>query len=209
MEMLFRCHTETGPELMVTWAGRALQATMHPMTNAMLTNRKVENRLMFIRLDINPQANETHGSSQNFPIFTSGSGYQQAQGHPLNYLRMFMRISHQRTTYAALLPAIFLVLMLSLGTSLFAQSTTGNIRGTVISADDGIPLPDVEITVILKAGPVHNALSKTDGSFAFLDLKPGKYKVTAALVGFKTAKQTVFVTEGRTLVLDIGLKLSE
>jgi len=72
-----------------------------------------------------------------------------------------------------------------------AQTTsTGNIQGK-ITDDEGTPLPGVEITAespVLQG--IRTAVSDEKGSFRFLALVPGTYKITTKLQGFNTIVKT-------------------
>jgi hypothetical protein len=59
------------------------------------------------------------------------------------------------------------------------EPTTGHIRGTVVDRD-GSPFDQVRVTVHDVSGQTQIASRLTDGSswFGFVDLAPGRYKVT-------------------------------
>jgi hypothetical protein len=103
--------------------------------------------------------------------------------------------------------SFFLILCFVLISTTFAQTTTtGTIRGT-ITDNDGVPLPGVELTA---ESPVMQgiriAISSENGTFQFLALVPGTYKVTAKMQGFNTVMKTnVKVFLEFTTRLDIEL----
>ncbi len=93
-----------------------------------------------------------------------------------------------------------------------AQVITANLRGTVVSADDGTPMAEAQITLQNTAtGAVKTTTSNSDGEFAFAQLPVGgPYKVSADVQGFKTAEETgIFVSAGKTVEVKLALKLQE
>ncbi len=70
---------------------------------------------------------------------------------------------------------------------LFAQATLSTLRGTVSDPTGGI-LPGAEITLVDRTTNVvaRTLPSAADGSFEIPDLRPGLYKLTVTLKGFKT-----------------------
>ena len=81
-----------------------------------------------------------------------------------------------------------LVALLPAATS-FAQSTRGDIRGTVVD-DAGGALPGVTVEVqspVLQGERIE--LTDERGGFRFPALPPGSYAATFALEGFQTVEQ--------------------
>jgi hypothetical protein len=86
----------------------------------------------------------------------------------------------------------------------FGQSPAGTIEGHVIDAT-GLALPGATVTVM---GVDFTQTFTTDGlgSYRFLALEPGVYKVTTALDGFKThVRESVVVAIGQTVELPVTL----
>jgi hypothetical protein len=77
-----------------------------------------------------------------------------------------------------------LVAMLLVATSAFAQSTTGNIFGSVAD-DSGAPLPGVTVK-LTGVGAPQTAVTDAQGQFRFPALPIGGYKIEATLDGFST-----------------------
>lgn len=94
--------------------------------------------------------------------------------------------------------SMFLAIML-LTISAMAQS--GIIRGTVRTADGEAAQ---YVQVLLKGGG-RGTETKDDGTYEFNKVKPGKYTVTASLVGLETQEETVEVSAGETVSLDFEL----
>ena len=80
-----------------------------------------------------------------------------------------------------------------------------DLRGRVVAADDGRPLPDVEVRVDTggqNGGLSTRARSGADGRFTMRDLSPGRYQVVTDPVGFLLQKATTQVdTFGDELTL--------
>ncbi len=74
------------------------------------------------------------------------------------------------------------ILFLLAGGLAWAQSTTGNLYGTV-TEESGIALPGVKVTVT-GIGPTREQFTDGQGAFRFLALDPGGYTVLAELDGF-------------------------
>jgi Carboxypeptidase regulatory-like domain/TonB dependent receptor len=93
-------------------------------------------------------------------------------------------------------------------TLIFAQASTGSLRGVVSSPDGALP----NATIVAKfnaTGKTQTATSNADGSFVFAQLEPGFYTVTVSSSGFKTyVGNSVKIDVGRDYdlapVLEIG-----
>ncbi|HXT49746.1 MAG TPA: carboxypeptidase-like regulatory domain-containing protein, partial [Thermoanaerobaculia bacterium] len=91
--------------------------------------------------------------------------------------------------------------------SLFAASTTGQLKGKVSDAT-GAALPGVTITVTspTQIGGPKLVVTEADGSFAFPALTPGEYKLTANLEAFvPLEREGVQVRLDRTTEIEITL----
>jgi len=66
--------------------------------------------------------------------------------------------------------------------SVVFAGTTGKLAGTVRDARTGEPLPSVNVVI---EGTLLGAATNPDGYFVILNIPPGRYKVNAALVGYK------------------------
>ena len=86
-----------------------------------------------------------------------------------------------------------------------AQVTTADVVGTVSDSSGGL-LPGVTITARNDAtGNTETMITDAGGNFQILRLAPGRYRVTAALQGFKTIDSEVTLAIGDRFRL--GLKL--
>lgn len=91
-----------------------------------------------------------------------------------------------------------------------AQVTTSNLRGTVRSTDDKLPMAEVEVTVIhVPSGNVQTTTSNADGNYAFTNLRVGgPYVVKAEVIGFSPVIiENIFLSAGKTRDIPIGLQL--
>jgi hypothetical protein len=83
----------------------------------------------------------------------------------------------------------------------------GKLTGT-ITDDTGVPLPGVtvEITSDALIGGPRSSITSEKGTYAFLNLPVGKYRLTATLQGFKTAVQEdITINADTARVLDITM----
>jgi hypothetical protein len=91
-----------------------------------------------------------------------------------------------------------------------AQVTTSTLRGTVQSADDGLPMAEVEVTLLhIPSGSVQTTTSNTDGGYAFTNLRiGGPYVLRVEAIGFQPVLiENIFLTAGKTRDVPIGLQL--
>ncbi len=91
-----------------------------------------------------------------------------------------------------------------------AQVTTSNLRGTVQSADDRLPMAEIEVTLIhIPSGATQTTTSNADGNYAFTNLRVGgPYVVRAEAIGFQPVLiENIFLTAGKTRDVPIRLRL--
>ena len=90
-----------------------------------------------------------------------------------------------------------------------AQATTGTIAGTIIDESKAV-LPGVSVHVRnTETGVTRVLVTDERGSYRALELPPGIYAVTADLTGFtSTRRENLIVEIGRTVTVDIALKIS-
>src|SRR3954447_5823558 len=104
---------------------------------------------------------------------------------------------------------VFVVAAFLVAPSLWAQTTTGTIRG-VVTDDSGGVLPGVSVTL---KGPATAGTPTTTtneaGVYRFPNLGPGAYQITAELPGFNTSTQTgIQVALGASTEVAVQLKIS-
>ena len=83
-----------------------------------------------------------------------------------------------------------------------AQDSTGAVTGQVVDGTTQQPLANVEVAI---AGTPHRMLSRNDGSFLISGLAPGIYRVRATRIGYGSQVQSVTVTAGGTVTLQLSL----
>jgi hypothetical protein len=111
----------------------------------------------------------------------------------------------QRLEFAFALVAV----LAALPTAAVAQSFNGNIIGTVQDSS-GAVVPGVALTLrnVKTDQTVQTTVSGEDGEYAFRNLAPSMYEVTAIKDGFKPfVNSTVEVTLSSTQRVDIGLEV--
>lgn len=91
-----------------------------------------------------------------------------------------------------------LLVVFSLLLPLMAWSQETEVTGTVISAEDGLPIPGVNVVV---EGTTKGTTTDVDGNYALL-LQPGENTLVFSFVGFKTVTEDV---NGRTII-DVTLE---
>lgn len=87
---------------------------------------------------------------------------------------------------------------------LLAQGPNGTIRGRVIDARSQQPVAGV---VIVVGDGEYSALTGTEGRYTISRVAPGTYSVTASMLGYAEATQSVTVAAGQTANLDFALTI--
>jgi hypothetical protein len=88
-----------------------------------------------------------------------------------------------------------------------AQVSTGNIYGQVSDAS-GALLPGATVTLTGPNIGTQTTTSGSDGSFRFLNLDPGTYRVVVDLPGFSNVTRDVIVNTGTNANLTFALKVA-
>lgn len=111
-----------------------------------------------------------------------------------------------------LLPILgwIILVWLTLGGLLFAQSEVATLTGVVTDASGGV-LTNVEVTVTNTGTNLSKgAATNETGRYFLPGLKPGVYSVTATLSGFKKYVNTAVTLQvNQTARLDISLAVGE
>src|SRR4051812_47541511 len=82
---------------------------------------------------------------------------------------------------------------------------TGTLSGRVTSAEGGVPLPRVQVSV---AGAGAGTVTRDDGRYS-VAVRPGTYKVYASRIGLaRDSALNVTVAAGATTTLDFQLRAS-
>lgn len=106
------------------------------------------------------------------------------------------------------LTALFLVL--ALASTAFADRLTGSLKGR-ITDKQGYPLPGAFIYVSSPALlGIQNYITADTGSYAFIQLPPGTYKVTVEMPGFKTVNvDNLRMSVGKAMTLNFKLEATD
>ncbi len=104
---------------------------------------------------------------------------------------------------------LFVVLLL-LGTTVYAQTFRGAINGTVTDPSGSV-VPNAKVTVTeIATGVERSTLTTSEGQFAFQDIPPGLYKVAITAPGFsRKTVDKIEVTAGNIYTLPVGLVLGQ
>ena len=101
--------------------------------------------------------------------------------------------------------SLFATIVLFICLNSLSAQTVGKLAGTVIAAETGEPLPGANIQIV---GTKLGAATDLDGVYYILNIPPGKYELSASMIGYKTTKVVdVIVNTGRTT--NINFKLEE
>ena len=101
--------------------------------------------------------------------------------------------------------AVALALLCMAGGDLFAQNTTGTIRGTVTGAG-GVPIGSAQIIARYQnSGGVRTTQSNDAGAYTLVGLVPGTYDVSVRRIGNAPQNRTVVVQIGATQSQDFAL----
>ncbi len=105
--------------------------------------------------------------------------------------------------------AVMLVLGGVSGTALWAQETTGTLRGVVTDATGGV-IPGVTAVLVSESGERRTLTTDATGNYVAALLRPGTYTLELSMKGFTTKKiegVKVALTEVRDL--DVALEVSQ
>jgi hypothetical protein len=96
-------------------------------------------------------------------------------------------------------------IILTLSTPLIFSGTTGKIAGTITDADNGEPLPGVNIVL---EGTTMGAVTNLDGYFVILNVPPGSYSIKASYIGY-TAQRATEVVVKIDLTTELNFKMKQ
>src|ERR1041385_7121637 len=119
-------------------------------------------------------------------------------------------MSARRSSLFRAIASVAVVVLLT-APILFAQTTTGNIAGTVMAAGDKSALPGVTIEAVhVPTGARYETVTGANGRFTIPNVRVGgPYKVTGTLEGFKST--TVNLNEvalGQTAEVNVNMALA-
>jgi len=106
----------------------------------------------------------------------------------------------KRTALLALLTVAFSI-------SVFAQSGTSSVVGTVVDPQNN-PIPGAAVTLISQQNTRRNATSSAEGTFSFPGVPPGTYRVEVELQGFKKSSvEGVVAATDKPTALTVALSI--
>jgi hypothetical protein len=101
-----------------------------------------------------------------------------------------------------------LVLVLGLVPAVWAQSSGGNVYGTVVD-QSGAALPGATVTIASsELGGTRSTVTGSVGEFRFLNLDHATYKLTVTVQGFATVTRDVIVNTGVNVELNFNMKVA-
>jgi hypothetical protein len=101
--------------------------------------------------------------------------------------------------------AVALALVCMASGNLFAQNSTGTIRGTV-TGEGGAPIGSAQVVARnVSSGVTRNAISNDAGAYTLVGLVPGTYEVNVRRIGSAPQSRTVVVQIGATQQQDFAL----
>src|SRR5262245_23839586 len=107
----------------------------------------------------------------------------------------------------ALVGLLGLLFILGISASAFAQTTTGNLNGTVTDAT-GALLPGVAVTATCAAtGLTRTVTTDAQGAYSLPDLPICVYRLTSELQGFKSVTRDVQVSVNTVIKADFKLEV--
>jgi Ca-activated chloride channel homolog len=104
------------------------------------------------------------------------------------------------------IPAVSLLLLLTLTTAAAAPVTLGPKTGRVVGHvrdQSRAPIANAQVFIV---GTALNALTDRSGSYAFPAVPEGKVEIRAAFIGYKSSQATIHVRAGRTTTHDFTLE---
>src|SRR5262245_43106437 len=107
---------------------------------------------------------------------------------------------------------IVTALLWMFATTAAAQVTTGTVRGTVKSSEDGAPMQEVYVTLRhVPSGNDKTTTTNEKGEFVFSGLRVGgPYTVTAVMDGLLPAEaKDIFLSAGKTRDVPLALRLPQ
>jgi TonB-linked SusC/RagA family outer membrane protein len=101
---------------------------------------------------------------------------------------------------------IYILSLFLLGAVPTAWAQTGAIEGTVTDAQNGEPLPGVNVVVTDLAGEGVGAATGPNGQYRIDDVPAGSYTLEARFVGYRTQEQSVTVSANDVVTADFAMR---
>lgn len=102
---------------------------------------------------------------------------------------------------------IFLILFLFICSFAFSQSLNQTVRGTVLDKQTQGPLPGAVIS-ILNTDPIIATTADENGKFRLENVTLGRWQIKISLISYKEKVQTIVLTSGKEIVLNVELEES-
>ncbi len=102
-----------------------------------------------------------------------------------------------------------LVFISAFACTAWAQTATGNVRGTVMDQSKAV-IPGVTVTVTSQATGIQRTTTTDDvGQYQIVNLQPGEYEVKVTKSGFKTGVSPVTIQVGENVTVDFSLEVGQ
>lgn len=111
--------------------------------------------------------------------------------------------SRRRGSGLLIRPVLLLAALLFLASESAAGQATGQITGLVRDVQTNEPLSQVQINIV---GTNLGSLTRADGRFIILNIRPGSHELQAQRIGMSTAVQQVDVVAGETIELSLTME---
>jgi Carboxypeptidase regulatory-like domain/TonB dependent receptor len=128
---------------------------------------------------------------------------KQIAGSPLRTIIRFLKTSTEYTLFV-------LVIFTLISASLIAQTTSGNLTGTIFDAS-GATVPNAGVTVKnVATGVANTSVTVSNGSYRFENLPPGTYSLEVTSTGFnKSVVNNVRVELNQTITSNVTLAVAK
>src|SRR5712691_6793621 len=111
---------------------------------------------------------------------------------------------------ATLVLFLGLLVAVSLGNTLNAQTTTSGSLAGVVTDQTNAVLPDADVVILDNAkGTTQSTKTDREGVYRFFFLAPGRYTLTVAHDGFRKEKRLVEILLGPPVSANISLALAK
>lgn len=101
-----------------------------------------------------------------------------------------------------------IITFLFLFTALITFGQTQNVRGKVMDSETNFPLAGAKVEIDLKNenGTTYRAVTDAEGAFSIIAVPVGKYTLTTKYIQYEAKTQTIEVSSGKELILNILLQ---
>src|SRR5437870_4288464 len=111
---------------------------------------------------------------------------------------------------ATLVLFLGLLVEVSLGNTLNAQTTTSGSLAGVVTDQTNAVLPDADVVILDNAkGTTQSTKTDREGVYRFFFLAPSRYALTVTHAGFREEKRAVYVTLGPPVSVNLTLEIAQ